>query len=140
MASPSRPVPSASSLKTLERSLVLSMAQLQEWVEKKCNQASFTRLESWLKASAQLGLREANQMGISLLLELDGPSCEAFEEVSSIDVLPHGSGKGCHLFSHGDCLGSGQGEAVADGCSSAWSVLVSRADQGKEGDHPNKMW
>ena len=63
-------------------------------------------------------------MGVSLLLELDGPSCEAFEEVSSIDVLPHGSGKGCCLFDHGDCLGSGLGEAVADGCSSAWSVLV----------------
>ena len=79
-------------------------------------------------------------MGVSLLLELDDPSCEAFEEVSSIDMLPHGSGKGCHLFGHGDCLGSGLGEVVADCCSSAWSALASGADQGEEGDHPNKTW
>ena len=117
-----------------------SMAQLQEWVEKKHNQASFTRSESWLKASAQLGMREVNQMGVSILLELDGPSSEGFEEVSSIDVLPHGSGNGCHLFGHGDHLASGLGEVVADGCSSAGSALVSRADKGKEGDNPNKMW
>ena len=30
--------------------------------------------ESWLKASAQLGFREVDQLGVSLLLELDGPS------------------------------------------------------------------
>ena len=34
-------------------------------------------------------------------MELDSPSCEALEEVSSMDMLPHGSGKGCHLFGHG---------------------------------------
>ena len=51
-----------------------------------------------------------------------------WEEVSSMDVLPRGSGKGCHLFGHGDHLCSGLGEAVADGCSSAWSVLVNGAD------------
>ena len=67
-------------------------------------------------------------MGVSLLLELDGPSCEAFEEVSFIDMLSHGSDKGCCLFGHGDCLGSGLGEEVADGCPSAWSVLASGAD------------
>ena len=116
------------------------MAQLQEWVEKKHNWASFRKSESWLKASAQLGLREANQMGVSLLLELDGPSGEAFEEVSSMGMLPHGSGKGCCLFVHWDYLGSGLGEATADGCSSAWSVLASGADQDEEGDHPNKKW
>ena len=79
-------------------------------------------------------------MGVSLLLELDGPSCEAFEEVSSIGMLPHGSGKGCHLFGRGDRLGSDLGEATADGCSSAWSVLASGADQDEESDHPNKTW
>ena len=84
-----------------------SMAQSQEWLEKKCNLASFMRSESWLKASVQLGLSEANQMGVSCLLELDGPSCEAFGEVSSIDMSPHGSGEGCHLFGLGDCLGTG---------------------------------
>ena len=57
------------------------MAQSQEWLEKKCNLAPFMMSESWLKSSAQLGLSEANQMGVSHLLELDGPSCEAFEEV-----------------------------------------------------------
>ena len=67
-------------------------------------------------------------MGVSLLLELDGPSSEAFEEVSSIGVFHHGSGKGCCLFGHWNPLSSGLGEATADGCSSAWSVLVSRAD------------
>ena len=84
--------------------------------------------ESWLKASVQLGFREANQLGVSLLWELDGPSCEALEEVLSMDVLPCGSGKGCHLFGCGDHLGSGLGEAVVDGCSSAWGVLVNGAD------------
>ena len=128
MDSPSRPAPSASSLKILERSLVLLWTQSQGCVAKKCNLASFMRSESWLKASAQLGFREANQLGVSLLLELDGPSCEALEEVSSMDMLPHGSGKGCHLFGRGDHLGSGLGEAVADGFSSAWSVLANGAD------------
>ena len=82
-------------------------------------------LESQLKASAQLGLSEANQMGVSHLLELDGPSCVACGEVWSIDVLPHGSGKGCCLFGCGDHLGTDWGEAAADGCSSAgvsWQV------------------
>ena len=68
------------------------------------------------------------QSGTSLLLELDGPSCEALEEVSSMDMLTHGSGKRCCLFDHGDCLGSELGEAVADGCSSACGVLASGMD------------
>ena len=41
-------------------------------------------------------------MGVSHLLELHGPSCMDFGEVSLIDVFPHSSGKGYHLFSHGD--------------------------------------
>ena len=53
------------------------------------------------------------QSGASLLLELDGPSCEALEEVSSMDMLTLGSGEGCHLFGHGDHLGSGLGEAAS---------------------------
>ena len=79
-------------------------------------------------------------MGVSCLLELDGPSYEALEEVSSIDMLPHGSGEGCHLFGHWDHLGTGLGEAAADGCSSAWGILASGVDRGDEGDCPNKMW
>ena len=70
-------------------------------------------------------------------MELDSPSCEALEEVSSMDVLSHGSGKGCHLFGHGDHLGSGLGEVVADGCSSAQGVLANGTDQSDEGKCPN---
>ena len=140
MASPSRPVLTASSLKTSERSLVPSVSQSQEWLEKKHNLASFMMSESWLKASAQLGLSEANQMGVSQLLEPDGPSCVAFGEVSSIDMLPHGSGEGCCLFGHGAHLGIDLGEAAVDGCCSARGILVSGADGGDEGDRPNKMW
>ena len=80
-----------------------------------------------------------NQSGVSLLLELDGPSCEALEEVSSMDVFPCGSGKECCLFGCGDCLGSGLGEAVADGCSPAWGVLANGIDRSDEGNCPNKM-
>ena len=61
-------------------------------------------------------------------MELDGPTCEALEEVSSMDKFPHGFGEECHLFGCGDCLGSGLGEAVADSCSSAWGVLANRID------------
>ena len=73
-------------------------------------------------------------------MELDCPSCMAFGEVSSIDVLPHGSGKGCCLFGHGDCLGAGLGEEDMDDCSPARGVLVGGVDGGDRGDHPNKMW
>ena len=79
-------------------------------------------------------------MGVPCLLELDGPSCVACGEVSSIDMLPRGSGEGRCLFGHGDCLGTGLGEVAVDGCSSAGGVLVSGADGGDKGDHPNKMW
>ena len=37
-------------------------------------------------------------------------------------------------------LGSGLGEAVADGCSSAWGVLANGTDQSDEGNCPNKTW
>ena len=102
--------------------------------------ASLMRLESWLKASAQLGFMEADQLEASLILELNGPSCEAVGEVSSIDVSSCGSGKECHLFGHGDCLGSGLGEAVVDGCPSTRDALVNGMDRGDEGNYPNKMW
>ena len=79
-------------------------------------------------------------MGVSHLLELDGPSCMALGEVSSIDVLPHGSGEGCHLFGHWDHLGTGLGEAAMDGCSLTGGALAGGADGGDGVDHPNKMW
>ena len=69
-------------------------------------------------------------MGVSHLLELDGPSCMAFGEASSIDVLLHGSGKGCHLFGHGNHLGTDLGEGAADGCSSFGGPLAGEADGG----------
>ena len=59
-------------------------------------------------------------------------------KVSSMDVSPCESGDESHLFGHGDCLGSGLGGAVADGCSSASSVLVNGVDQSDEGNHPNR--
>ena len=73
-------------------------------------------------------------------MELDSPSCEALEDVSSMDMFPHGSGEECCLFGHGDCLGSGLGEVAADGCSSAWGVLANGIDQSDEGNCPNKTW
>ena len=57
-----------------------------------------------------------------------------------MDVSSCGSGKECCLFGCGDCLGSGLGEAVADGCFSAWGVLVNGIDQIDEGNCPNKTW
>ena len=87
----------------------------------------------------QLGFREVNQSAVSLLLELNGPSCEAVGGVLSMDVSPSGTGKESCLFGHRDCLGSGLGEAVADGCSSAWGFLANGIDQSDEGNCPNKM-
>ena len=57
-----------------------------------------------------------------------------------MDVLTLGSGEGCHLFGHGDHLGSGLGEAAVDDCSSACDVVVSGMDRSDEGNHPNKTW
>ena len=41
-----------------------------------------------------------------------------------MDVTPCVSVKECHLFGHGDHLGSGLGEVVAVGCPSAWGALA----------------
>ena len=61
-------------------------------------------------------------------------------EVLSIDMSPCGSGVESCLFGCGDCWGSGLGEAIADGCSSAWDVLANGIDQSDEGNCPNKTW
>ena len=79
-------------------------------------------------------------MGASHFLELDGPSGTALGVASSIDVLPCGSGEGCHLFSCGDHLGAGVGEAAGGGCSSTGGALAGGAGGGDGGDHPNKTW
>ena len=39
-------------------------------------------------------------------------------------ILPIGSGKRCHLFSLGDCLGIDARGAAVDGCSSAGEPSV----------------
>ena len=82
-----------------------SSTKFYEWLEKKCNLASFMILESWRKASALLGLSDMNKAGASCFVRLEGPPCIAFGVVLSIDVLPCGSGKGSHLFGLGDCSG-----------------------------------
>ena len=78
-----------------------------------------------------------NQVGASHLLGLDGPSCIALGIVSSIDEFPCSSGKGGHLFGHGDYLGAGMGEVAMGGCSSTGGALVGGGDGG---DCPDKMW
>ena len=140
MTSPSRPALFASSLKTSERSLVPSWTQSYEWLEKKCDLASFTILESQRKASAQLGLSEMNQVGASHLLGLDGPSCIALGIVSSIDMLTCGSGKRSCLFGCGGPFGCWHGIGSCRWLFFCWGALAGRVDGGDGGDHPNKMW
>ena len=55
-----------------------------------------------------------------------------------ISMFPIGSGKGCHLFSHGDCLGIGVGGVAVDGCSSTGGVLGGRMGGGNGGACPNR--
>ena len=55
--------------------------------------------------------------GLSLL-GLACPPSIAFGVALPIGVLPIGSGKGCHLFGLGDCLGIGVGGVAMGGCSS----------------------
>ena len=75
-------------------------------------------------------------MGVSHVLELDGPSCMSLGEVSSMDMLPCGSGKGCHLFGYGDHLGTGLGEVAMGDCSPAGVALAGGADVGDRGIIP----
>ena len=74
------------------------------------------------------------------LLELDGPSCKAMGEISSMDASPCASVEECHLFNHGDHLGSGLGEVVIGGCPSALGALVDGMDRSDDDGCPNKMW
>ena len=53
------------------------MDPVVRWLEKKWILASFMMSDSQLKASAQLGLSEADQLRDPHLLELDVPSWEA---------------------------------------------------------------
>ena len=105
---------------------------------KKCNLASTTMLESLRKASPWLGLSDLNQGGVSCFLGLGGPPSVAVSVALPIGMFPFGSGKGCCLFSLGDCLGIGVGGAAVDGCSSTGGVLVGRMGGGDGGACPNR--
>ena len=74
----------------------------------------------------QLGFNVVNQIGGLLhFFGLDGPSCVALEVVSSIDVLPCGSGIGSHLFGLGVSFGCWQRrDSCMGGCSSVGGALV----------------
>ena len=75
-----------------------SEVKSKECLEKYSPLASLTISESWLNASAQLGLSVVNQCGISHLLGLGGPPEVAFGVAPPIGVLSMGSGKGCCLL------------------------------------------
>ena len=90
-------------------------------------------LESWLNASAQLGLSVLNQGGMSHLLCLGGPPKVAFGVALPIGMLSTGSDKGCHLLGLGDCLGAGVGKMAVVGCSSMGEVLCGGMNGGNRG-------
>ena len=97
-------------------------------------------LQSLRKASAWLGLSDLNQGGVSHFLGLEGSPSVAYGVALPIGMLPIGSGKGCCLFSLGDCLGIGMGEAAVGGCSSAGGVLGGGMGGGDRGACPNRRW
>ena len=96
--------------------------------------------ESWLHASAWLGLSVLNQGGISHLLGLGDPPEVAFGVVPPIGMLSMESGKGCHLLGLGDCLGTGVGETAVVGCSSMGEVLCGEMSGDNRDDCPSRMW
>ena len=97
-------------------------------------------LESPRKASVQLGLSDWNQGGVSHFLGLRGPACVAFGVAPSIGMLPIGSGKGCHIFILGDCLGIGVRGVAAGGCSSTGVAFHGRMCGGNGRASPNRIW
>ena len=74
------------------------------------------------------------------LLGLGGSPRVAFGVVPPIDMLSMGSGEGCPLLGLGDCLGAGEGEAAAVGCSSTGEVFCGRTSGGDRGVCPNRRW
>ena len=107
-------------------------------LEKKSDLTSTTMLESLRKALAQPGLSDLNQGGASCFLGLGGPPSMAVGVALSIGMFPISSGKGCCLFSLGDCLGVGVEGAAVDGCSSAGGVLGGRMGGGNRGACPSR--
>ena len=96
--------------------------------------------ESLRKASAQLGFSDLNQGGVSHFLGQGGPPTIAVRVALPRGVFPISSGKGCHLFVLGDCLGIGMGGAAEDGCSSTGGVLGDWVSEGNGGACPNSKW
>ena len=117
-----------------------SEVKSKECLEKYSLLASFTMSESQLNALAQLGLSVVNQCGISQLLGLGHPPKVAFGVAPPIGMLSMGSGKGCHLLCLGDCLGTGEGEMAAVGCSSMGEVLCGDMCGGNRGVCLSRMW
>ena len=140
MEVPSRSVLMAICLNISERLQVPSVVKLEECFEKNSLLASLTRSESWLNASAWLGLSALYQGGTSCLLELGGLPRVTFVVVLPRGILSTESGKGCCLLGLGDCLGAGVGGAAEVSCSSSGEVLCSGASGGDGGVCPNKMW
>ena len=97
-------------------------------------------LESLRKASAWLGLSDLNQGEVCHFLGLGGPPSVALGVASPIGVLPVSSGKGCHLFSLGDCLGIGMGGVAVGSCSFIGVVFHGGMGGGNRGVPPNRMW
>ena len=77
--------------------------------------------------------------GLSLL-GAGGPPSITFGVVPPMGMLLISSGKGCCLFSLGDCLGIGVGGAAVVGCSSMGGVFCGRMGGGNRGACPNRMW
>ena len=117
-----------------------SKLKSKECLEKYSLPASLTISESWLHASARLGLSVVNQCGISCLLELDGPPEVAFGVALPIGMLSMGSGKGCHLLGLGDCLGISVGGMVVVSCSPVGEVFCGEASRGTGGACLSKRW
>ena len=111
-----------------------------ECLEKYSLLASFTILESQRNASAWLGLSVVNQSGTSHLLGLGGHPKVAFGMALPIGMLSTGSGKGCHLFGLGDCLGASVGETVVVGCSPMGEFLCGEMSGGDGGACPSGRW
>ena len=79
--------------------------------------------ESLRKVSAQLGISDLNQGGVSCFLGQGGLPIAAGGVAPPRGISPISSGKGWCLFGLRDCLGIGMGGAAEDVCSSTGGVL-----------------
>ena len=96
--------------------------------------------ESWLNASAWLGLSVLNQGGTSCFLALEGPPGVTFKVVQARGIPSTVSGEGCHPLGLGDCSGASVGGAVEVSHLSTGEVLCGGTSGGDGGVCPNKIW